>query len=68
MNNQPQLNLKGWGFVDAEILWNEGKLFKISFFHMTERKTNIFHFTEILNFNEIYIDKNFKIIPYETKD
>jgi len=66
MNNQPKLNLKGWGLVDAEILWNEGKLFKIKFIHLTTSEREIFHVTEILNYNEIFITKDLKIIPYES--
>lgn len=69
MNNQaPKLNLKECGLVYAEILWNEGKLFKIKFKHDIndiQYKTEIFHYTEILNFNEIFIRKDLKIVPYD---
>lgn len=60
----PKLDLLGWGLVDAEILWIEGRLLKIKFIHMTESRTEIFHFNEIRNYSEIFIDKHLKIYPY----
>ena len=67
--NEVKLNLKGWGSVYAEILWIEGHLYKIKFVPdnniLCDVKTEIFHVKEILNINEIFIDKNLKIIKYE---
>jgi hypothetical protein len=63
----PKLNLDGWGLVDAEIIWNEGPLFKIKFIHFTECRREVFHYKEILNFNEIFIDKNLKIHEFRTE-
>jgi hypothetical protein len=60
----PKLDLLGWGPVDAEILWIEGKLLKIKFIHMTESRTELFHFSEIINYSEIFIDKDLKIHKY----
>lgn len=64
-----KLNLKGWGLVFAEILWIEGSLYKIKFVPdnniFCEVKTEVFHVKEILNINEIFIDKNLKITKYE---
>lgn len=64
-----KLNLKGWGLVHAEVLWIEGPLYKIRFVPddniFCEVKTEIFHVTEILNINEIFIDINLKITKYE---
>lgn len=64
-----KLHLKGWGLVFAEILWIEGPLYKIRFVPdnniFCEVKTDIFHVKEILNINEIFIDKNLKITKYE---
>lgn len=64
-----KLHLKGWGLVFAEILWIEGPLYKIKFVPdnniFCEVKTDIFHVKEILNINEIFIDKNLKITKYE---
>lgn len=57
---QPNLNLKGHGWVKGEILWSHEHLFKITFLKgfFKKRVTEVFHFREILNFNEIYINKN----------
>ncbi len=64
-----KLNLKGWGLVHAEVLWIEGPLYKIRFVPddniFCDVKTEIFHVKEILNINEIFIDKNLKITKYE---
>ena len=68
----PKLNLLGWGLVESEIIWVEGRLLKIKFqtktgfypFIFTKYRTEIFHFNEILNYNEIFIDKNLKIFHY----
>ena len=64
-----KLHLKGWGLVFAEILWIEGPLYKIRFVPddnlFCDVKTEIFHVKEILNINEIFIDKNLKITKYE---
>jgi hypothetical protein len=67
--NNVKLNLKGWGLVHAEVLWIEGPLYKIRFVPddniFCEVKIEIFHVTEILNINEIFIDINLKITKYE---
>ena len=67
--NNVKLNLKGWGLVHSEVLWIEGPLYKIRFVPddniFCEVKTEIFHVTEILNINEIFIDINLKITKYE---
>ncbi len=64
-----KLNLNRYGQVDGEILWISNKLVKISFnkkigfFPFTFKKsyTEIFHISEIHNFNEAYQDLNTKI-------
>ena len=67
--SEVKLNLKGWGLVHAEVLWIEGPLYKIRFVPddniFCDVKTEIFHVKEILNINEIFIDKNLKITKYE---
>jgi len=67
--SEEKLNLKGWGFVHAEILWIEGPLFKIKFIPennlLADMRTEVFHITEILNINEIFIDGNLKISKYD---
>ena len=65
MMNEVKLNLKGWGLVFVEIMWIEGNLYKIKFVPedniLCDVKTEIFHVKEILNINEVFIDKNLKI-------
>jgi hypothetical protein len=61
MNEVPKLKIKGWGEIDAEIIWVEGHLLKISFFNENKRIREVFHYSEIENFNDIYIDKDLKI-------
>jgi hypothetical protein len=69
----PKLDLLGWGPVDAEILWIEGKLLKIKFkikrgiypFTWTKTRTKVFHYNEILNFNDIFIDRHLKIFNFD---
>ena len=60
-----KLNLKGWGLVHAEVLWIEGPLYKIRFVPedtlLADVRTEVFHVTEILNINDIFIDKNLSI-------
>lgn len=72
----PKLDLLGWGPVESEVLWIEGRCLKIKFktkvgiypFIFTKTRTEIFHFNEILNYAEIFIDKRLKIHKYdETK-
>lgn len=57
------LNLSRYGWVDGQILWSHDKFFKISFKQgfFKRRVTEVFHIKEILNFNEIFIDKNNQI-------
>ena len=57
----PTLDLRGYGHVEAKIIWIEGKLLKIKFLHNGVARTEIFHFNEILNYNEIFIDKELNI-------
>jgi hypothetical protein len=67
----PKLNLKGLGLVDAEILWKEGNLFKVIIksigdgLELTKPFTEVIHVSEILNFQEIYINKYLKISIYD---
>ena len=67
--SEVKLNLKGWGFVHAEIIWVEGPLYKINFVPednlLADMRTEVFHVKEILNINDIFIDKNLKITKYE---
>lgn len=64
-----KLNLKGWGLVHADVLWIEGPLYKIRFVPednlLANMRTEVFHVTEILNINDIFIDINLKITKYE---
>ena len=62
----PKLNLKGWGLVDAEVLWKEGHILKIAFTHSMEKRSEIFHVKEILNSDEIFIDKKLVIRSHAT--
>jgi hypothetical protein len=69
-----KLHLNRYGYVDGEILWMIDKFIKINFnkkigifpFIYTKNYTEIFHVSEILNFNEVYRDSNtkIKIYPY----
>jgi hypothetical protein len=67
--SEVKLNLKGWGFVYSEIIWIEGPLYKIKFIPednlLASMRTEVFHVKEILNINDIFIDKNLKITKYE---
>ena len=67
--NEVKLNLKGWGLVYSEIIWIEGPLYKIKFVPednlLADMRTEVFHVKEILNINDIFIDKNLKITKYE---
>jgi hypothetical protein len=67
--SEVKLNLKGWGFVYSEIIWIEGPLYKIKFVPednlLADMRTEVFHVKEILNINDIFIDKNLKITKYE---
>lgn len=54
----PQLNLKRYGFVDAEILWTKDYLYKIVFSHEGKEVAEIFHHTEILNLKDLFIQNN----------
>lgn len=58
-----KLNLNRYGLVKGEILWVSGKLFKITFKHGLFKKniTEIFHHSEILNFNDIYVNTDIDI-------
>jgi hypothetical protein len=58
-----ELNLYRYGLVKGEILWTTGKLFKITFKPGLFKKkiTEIFHHSEILNFNEIYVNTDIDI-------
>jgi hypothetical protein len=71
MMNEVKLNLKGWGLVFVEIMWIEGNLYKIKFVPedniLCDVKTEIFHVKEILNINEVFIDKNLKITKYDNE-
>jgi hypothetical protein len=57
-----KLHLNRYGHVDGEILWISDKFVKIAFnkkigifpFIFTKSYTEIFHISEILNFNEVY--------------
>lgn len=67
--SEVKLNLKGWGFVHSEIIWVEGPLYKIKFVPednlLADMRTEVFHVKEILNINDIFIDKNLNITKYE---
>jgi len=67
--NEVKLHLKGWGLVHSEILWIEGPLYKIRFVPednlLADMRTEVFHVKEILNINDVFIDKNLKITKYE---
>ena len=67
--SEVKLNLKGWGLVYAEVLWIEGPLYKIRFVPednlLANIRAEVFHVTEILNINDVFIDKNLKITKYE---
>jgi hypothetical protein len=67
--SEVKLNLKGWGLVHSEIIWVEGPLYKIKFVPednlLADMRTEVFHVKEILNINDIFIDKNLKITKYE---
>ena len=69
--NEVKLNLKGWGLVFVEIMWIDGNLYKIKFVPedniLCDVKTEIFHVKEILNINEVFIDKNLKITKYDNE-
>lgn len=57
-----KLHLNRHGYVDGEILWISDKFVKIDFnkkigifpFIYTKSYTEIFHISEIHNFNEVY--------------
>lgn len=60
-----KLNLKRYGVVNGEILWiSADRLVKITFkYGLFKRKmAEIFHYTEILNFDEIYLDSKFNLM------
>lgn len=63
----PKLNLEGYGYVDAKIIWIEGLFYKISFNDDATGNVvrEIFKHTEILNLNEVYIDSTLTIIKYD---
>lgn len=63
----PQLHLERYGWVNAEILWIHDTFFKITFKQgfFRCRVTEVFHIKEILNFNEVFVTKDLKIVPYE---
>ena len=60
------INLSEIGTVTGEILWVSGRLVKIKYKkpHWLFSKTHVevFHMTEVLNFNEIYNNNNIKIL------
>jgi hypothetical protein len=60
---KPNLNLKRYGWVNGEILWSHNHLIKITFKQgfFKRRVTEVFHIKEIMNFNDIFIDKHHKI-------
>ncbi len=63
----PKLNLEGYGFVDAKIMWIEGLLYKISFKDESTGNVirEVFKHTEILNLNNLFIDGNLTITKYD---
>lgn len=63
MKKIPYLKIKHRGEVDATIMWVEGPLLKIKFFDSDENQIirEVFHHSEIENFNDIFIDKNLNI-------
>jgi len=65
----PKLDLKGYGLVQAEILWVEGNLYKIKYIiremaNFTQWEVGIFHNNEILNLGDIFIDDELRISNY----
>ena len=64
-----KLNLNRYGYVEGEILWMSDKFAKVAFkkkvgifpFYIKKEYTELFHISEILNFNELYQDSNTKI-------
>lgn len=64
MGKTPKLKLKHYGKVNAKILWIDGPYLKLVFrcgFLKLKRVSEVFHHTEILNYKEVYVDKNLKI-------
>ena len=61
-----KIHLNRYGYVEGEILWMSDKFAKIEFkkkigffpFIFTKSYTELFHISEILNFNELYQDTN----------
>lgn len=61
-----KLNLNRYGYVEGEILWMSENFVKITFrtykgiypFRIKKEHTEIFHISEIFNFNELYQDSN----------
>ena len=60
MSNEviPQLDLKRYGLVDAEILWNKDYLYKILFKYEGKEIAEVFDYTEILNLKDLFIQNN----------
>lgn len=65
---KPNLHLKHYGWVNAEVVWTDGPYLKIRFrygFLNLRHVSEVFHQSEILNHKKIYIDKNLKIVEHD---
>jgi hypothetical protein len=69
--SKPNLNLKHYGWVNAEVIWTDGPYLKLTFrygFLKLRRISEVFNYTEILNHKKIYIDKNLKIVQHDFEE
>lgn len=68
---RPNLHLKHYGWVNAEVIWVEGPYMKLTFKHgflKLKRVSEVFHHNEILNQKKIYIDRNLKIVEHDFEE